>query len=96
MAAKRLIRCFQVYGYVIPCPGSRRSGPITKCYCSGSKSLVAVARTTQDCRTTCGCNKTAIEVPPPVDFDRVGQPPGQRGISLSYNNNPIVDGKSKE
>ncbi|RWV85715.1 hypothetical protein GW17_00052472 [Ensete ventricosum] len=54
MAAKRLIRCFQVYGYVIPCPGSRRGGPITKRCCSGSKSLIA---TTQDRRTKCGASR---------------------------------------
>ncbi|CAL9153416.1 unnamed protein product, partial [Musa hybrid cultivar] len=67
--------------------------PARRC-CSGIKSLVAAARTTQDRRTACGCIETATAVLSGIDFGRVGQLPGRCGVSLPYKISPNVDCKS--
>ncbi|CAL9051362.1 unnamed protein product, partial [Musa banksii] len=86
-----------VYRDVIQCPGCLLGGPITQRCCSGIKSLVAAARTTQDRCTACGCIETATAVLSGIDFGRRvrvhrdghrsavrDRLPGRSGISLPY------------
>ncbi|URD95562.1 Protease inhibitor/seed storage/LTP family [Musa troglodytarum] len=85
------ITCSQVYGDLISCVGYLQGGPIKQQCCSGIKSLLAAARTTQDRRTACGCIKTAAAGLSGIDYGRVSQLPGQCGISVSYKISPNVD-----
>ncbi|CAL9153428.1 unnamed protein product [Musa hybrid cultivar] len=85
------ITCSEVYGDLISCVGYLQGGPIKQQCCSGIKSMLAAARTTQDRRTACGCIKTAAAGLSGIDYGRVSQLPGQCGISVSYKISPNVD-----
>ncbi|WOL05499.1 hypothetical protein Cni_G14228 [Canna indica] len=86
-----VITCSQVYGALLPCVGYLQGGALDQRCCSGMKSLLAAARSTQDRRTTCSCVKTAAATTSGIDYGRASVLPGKCGVSIPFKISPNTD-----
>ncbi|WOL18633.1 non-specific lipid-transfer protein 1-like [Canna indica] len=84
------ITCSQVNSELIPCVGYLRGGALNPRCCSGIKSLVAAAQTTQDRRMACRCIKTAA-ASMGIGLGKAGQLPGKCGVTVPFKIGPNTD-----
>lgn len=86
------ITCEQVTYYLTPCIGyGVFGGTVAPACCTGIKTLLAAAKTTEDLRKKCNCVKEGAARIPGLNYDRVNEIPGKCGTTSPYKVTPDVD-----
>ncbi|XP_020673699.2 non-specific lipid-transfer protein 1-like [Dendrobium catenatum] len=78
--------------YLLPCLNYVRSGgDVPSDCCGGLTGLVNAARTTDDRRAACNCEKSMAENLSNDELNRIETLPDKCGVTLPYNFSPSID-----
>ncbi|XP_077244755.1 non-specific lipid-transfer protein 1-like [Tasmannia lanceolata] len=90
--AEAALSCGTVIGKLTPCLNYlRMGGAVPPACCTGVQGLNAVAKTTPDRQTACGCMKSAAAGISGLQLPFAASLPGKCGVNIPYKISPTTD-----